>query len=171
MDGRMTDQGRPPIRSGAPATPGNARRIREGIGLPLALLLVWLWFEFGRPPNPMGIPMLLSIAMLGGWLLRKDKRWSRQHSLFVVLLVLLALSVPDGRQYLFGLHDDVRYVGGDLDRLRPDAVGPHVDPKDPGLGLHIRDGLSVRRWVGPVSRRARSVRSGAGARTRTTCRR
>ncbi len=38
--------------------------------------------------------MLLSIAMFGGWLLRKDKRWSRQHTLFVVLLGLLALSVP-----------------------------------------------------------------------------
>jgi len=94
MDGRRTDQGRPPIRAGAPAAPGTARRVREGVGLPLALLLVWLWFEFGRPPNPMGIPMLLSIAMLGGWVLRKDKRWSRQHSLFVVVLALLALSVP-----------------------------------------------------------------------------
>jgi O-antigen ligase len=62
--------------------------------LPLSLLLVWLWFEFGRPPNPLGIPMLLSVAMFGGWLLRKDRRWSKQHSWFVALLVLLAASVP-----------------------------------------------------------------------------
>lgn len=80
--------------TGTAAGPGHTKRVREGVGLPLSLLLVWLWFEFGRPPNPMSIPLLLSIAMFGGWLLRKDKRWSRQHSLFVALLILLAVSVP-----------------------------------------------------------------------------
>jgi O-antigen ligase len=82
-----------PVRAGTPGQ-GDSATARERIGLPLSLLLVWLWFEFGRPPNPLYIPMALSFAMLGGWLLRKDKRWSRQHSWLTAFLVLVAISVP-----------------------------------------------------------------------------
>jgi O-antigen ligase len=42
----------------------------------------------------MYIPMLLSITMFVGWLLRRDKRWSSQHAWLVALLVLVAISVP-----------------------------------------------------------------------------
>jgi O-antigen ligase len=94
MDGRMTNRRGTPVGTATPTAPGHAGRIRERVGLPLSLLLVWLWFEFGRPPNPLSIPLLLSIAMFGGWLLRTDKRWSRQHSLFVALLTLIVVSVP-----------------------------------------------------------------------------
>jgi O-antigen ligase len=94
MDRRMTNRRGTPVGTATPAGPGHAERIRERVGLPLSLLLVWLWFEFGRPANPMSIPLLLSVAMFGGWLLRKDKRWSTQHSWLVALLTLVVVSVP-----------------------------------------------------------------------------
>jgi O-antigen ligase len=66
----------------------------ERLGVPFLLLLVWVWFEYGRPANPLGIPFLISAVLLIGWLLNKDKRWSRQSSLLVALLVVMAAGVP-----------------------------------------------------------------------------
>jgi O-antigen ligase len=67
---------------------------REKFGLSFSLLLVWLWFEFGRPSNPMGIPLLISAILLGGWVLRREKRWTTQSSWFVALLVVMAIGIP-----------------------------------------------------------------------------
>jgi O-antigen ligase len=88
-------------RSVMPASrPDNARRPgvagvpRKGIGFFFWLLLVYLFFEYGRPPNPLGIPMLISILSLGGWLVRQDKRWSRQAYWFLAFLGVMAVGTP-----------------------------------------------------------------------------
>jgi O-antigen ligase len=88
-------------RSRAATAPlDRARRVggplasREGLGFFFSLLLVYLLFEYGRPSNPMGIPMLISVLSLGGWLVRRDKRWSSQITGFLVFVVVMALEIP-----------------------------------------------------------------------------
>ena len=78
----------------------------------------------------MGIPLLLSIAMLGGWLLRKDKRWSRQHSWLAALdSVLLVISVPmaintySAYMTMYGMAVII------LCASHSDAIGHHVEPE------------------------------------------
>lgn len=63
------------------------------LGIPFQLLLVWLFFEFGRPPNPLGIPLLISLVLAVYWLKSKDKQWSRQSLLFTLLLASMAVGV------------------------------------------------------------------------------
>jgi putative inorganic carbon (hco3(-)) transporter len=75
-------------------TPAGASPAPERVGLFLWLFLVWLWFEFGRPSNPMGIPMLLSILLTVGWLVRPDKRWTRRSAWLVGLLLVMAAGIP-----------------------------------------------------------------------------
>jgi O-antigen ligase len=67
---------------------------RERLGLSFTLLLVWLWFEYGRPTYPLGIPLLISATLLVVWLRKKDKRWSRQSTLFMVFLGVMAVGIP-----------------------------------------------------------------------------
>lgn len=74
--------------------PGGAAPLREQLGFPFLLLLVWMWFEYGRPEHPLGIPFLISVVLLTGWLVNKDKRWNRQSALLVALLVVMAAGVP-----------------------------------------------------------------------------
>jgi O-antigen ligase len=57
------------------------------------LSLVWLLFEFGRPPTPPGIPLLISAALFVYWLGRKDKQWGRQTPWWFVLLAVVAVGV------------------------------------------------------------------------------
>lgn len=77
----------PPARFAA-SPPG------ERLGIPFVLLLIWVCFEFGRPPQPFGIPLLISIALCILWIFRKDKQWSRQSIWWLVLLGVMVLSVP-----------------------------------------------------------------------------
>ena len=68
--------------------------LRERLDFFFFLLLVYLFFEFGRPSNPLGIPMLISILSLGGWLVRRDKRWSPQMFSFLAFLAVMGISSP-----------------------------------------------------------------------------
>ena len=88
-------------RSGAPTNPldgvrhvPGGRASRERLGFFFLLLLVYLFFEYGRPPNPLGIPMLISILSLGGWLVRRDKRWTTQITGFLIFVVVMAVGIP-----------------------------------------------------------------------------
>jgi len=88
-------------RSGAPTNPLDGVRnvtgglaSRERFGFFFSLLLVYLFFEYGRPPSPLGIPMLISILSLGGWLVRRDKRWTAQITGFLIFVVVMALEIP-----------------------------------------------------------------------------
>jgi O-antigen ligase len=67
---------------------------RESLNIFLILILVWVWFEFGRPANPLGIPMLISVASLVGWLMRADKRWTTQSGCFVAMVAVMAVGIP-----------------------------------------------------------------------------
>jgi len=57
------------------------------------LLLLWLLFEFGRPPTPPGVPLLISGLLFFDWLLKRDKQWSRQSPWWFVLLVAVSAGI------------------------------------------------------------------------------
>lgn len=73
---------------------GGASAPRERLGFQFLLLLAWVVFEFGRPPEPMKIPMLISFVLLGGWLLRANKQWTLQGWCVIALLAEMAVNVP-----------------------------------------------------------------------------
>jgi O-antigen ligase len=65
----------------------------EGLGFVYPLLLVWLVFEFGRPPNPFGIPLLISIVSLIAWVTTKDKQVGRTLVWWLVLLGVMGVGI------------------------------------------------------------------------------
>jgi len=71
-----------------------AGTLREPDGFFFYLLLLYLFFEYGRPPLMMKIPMLISILSFGGWVARRDKRWTPQATGFVAFLALMAVGTP-----------------------------------------------------------------------------
>ena len=81
----------------ARAMPSSAKRAvatKSTIGFFATLIMVWIAFEYGRPPNPMSIPLVISVLLFGGWLLRRPKRWGTQLTAFVLLLVVMAIDIP-----------------------------------------------------------------------------
>lgn len=63
------------------------------LGIAFPLLLVWLFFEFGRPPHPFGIPLLISIVSFLTWVTGKDKQWAPYTPWWFVLLVVMVIGV------------------------------------------------------------------------------
>jgi O-antigen ligase len=52
--------------------------VAEPARLWLVLLLVWVFLEFGRPPNPLKLPFIISIVSVVAWLGRTEKQWRPQ---------------------------------------------------------------------------------------------
>jgi O-antigen ligase len=65
--------------------------VRERLGFVFILSLIWLLFDLGRPPTPVGIPLLISAVLFVDWINKKDKQWSRQSPLWLALLALVAI--------------------------------------------------------------------------------
>jgi O-antigen ligase len=80
------------IAAARPTTGGTSAK--EPLSVPFLLMLVWIWFEYGRPEHPLNIPLVISVILLVSWLMKKDKRWSRQSLLLVVFLAVIAVGVP-----------------------------------------------------------------------------
>ena len=68
--------------------------VPQGLGLPTAALIAWLGFEYMRPPNPMKIPYMISLALLAAWIFHKEKRWNPQIVLMLLFLGQMILSIP-----------------------------------------------------------------------------
>ena len=84
-------------RAAARAMPSSAKRAvatKSTIGFFATLIMVWIAFEYGRPPNPMYIPLVISVLLFVGWLLRRPKRWGTQLTALVLLLVVMAIDIP-----------------------------------------------------------------------------
>jgi O-antigen ligase len=58
--------------------------------------LLYLVFEYGRPSHPLGIPMVISALLLGGWLVSHNtgRRLSPQVLCFFGFVVLIFVGVP-----------------------------------------------------------------------------
>lgn len=76
----------PPSQRGGEESPG--------LGAPLILLLLYLVMEYGRPANPMKIPMLISIALFIFWVTAPNKRYPPQLVCFILLLGVIAVMGP-----------------------------------------------------------------------------
>lgn len=66
------------------------------LGFFFVLLLVYLMFEYGRPSHPLGIPMVISALLLGGWLVSHNtgRKLSPQILCFFGFVVLMVVGVP-----------------------------------------------------------------------------
>lgn len=66
----------------------------DRLGLPFILLLVYLVMEYGRPANPLKIPLVISVTLFVSWLVQPDKRRSPQLVCFFLLLGVIAVMGP-----------------------------------------------------------------------------
>jgi O-antigen ligase len=67
---------------------------REPYGFAFALGIVWLIFEFGRPPTPPGIPLLISAVMFLSWLNIRQKQWCKHSWWWFALLAIVSIGIP-----------------------------------------------------------------------------
>lgn len=58
----------------------------------LVLILVWVFLEFGRPPNPLKLPLVISVTSILGWLVRRNKVWRPQSWGFLVFIGAMVIS-------------------------------------------------------------------------------
>jgi len=82
-----------PTGVAAPKTDDSAAG-KEPLSVPFVLLLVWVWFEYGRPEYPLSIPLVISSILLVSRFLDKHMRWTRQSTLFMAFLGVIALGLP-----------------------------------------------------------------------------
>lgn len=69
-------------------------RAPPSVSIPFLLLLVWIFFEYGRPPMMLGIPLMISGVAAMAWLATPDKQWSRATLLWPALLLVVLIGVP-----------------------------------------------------------------------------
>jgi O-antigen ligase len=89
MQGNPFDLSRSSGGQGVPALtpPGRAR-----LGLPFFLLLLYPVFDYGRPPNPMDIPLVISVLLAVVWIAAPAKKINLQIVCFLLLLGGMAIS-------------------------------------------------------------------------------
>ncbi len=72
----------------------------KGLGLPFFLLLLYFVFDYGRPPNPMGIPLIISLLLVVAWIVTPAKKMNLQIACFLLLLGAMSIgSVTAGNNY------------------------------------------------------------------------
>lgn len=87
----------PPTAAVAPSRLASRFRQSTGmdgrLGLLFPLLLLWLFFEFGRPVHPLGIPLMISAVSFIGWVTTTQKQLSRQAVAWFVLLLAMGVGI------------------------------------------------------------------------------
>ena len=68
--------------------------INQPLGWAFMLLLLWLCFEFGRPPHTFKIPLLISSVLFLVWLTTAEKQWTPVSNGWLALLAVMALGIP-----------------------------------------------------------------------------
>lgn len=76
----------------------------------VVLAVLWMGFEWCRPPTPFKVPMLISVALLASWLLSPRKHWRPQVKLMVAFMALSAIGIPLAGNY-FSAYVVTRVVG------------------------------------------------------------
>lgn len=85
----MTSSPPPPIRT---VSTRRVPTLGEPARVWLVLILVWVFLEFGRPPNPLKLPLIISVLSALGWLLRGQKVWRPQSLGFTVFIGAMVIS-------------------------------------------------------------------------------
>ena len=67
---------------------------REGVGFPVLLLALYLAFEYGRPSNPLHLPMVISALLLLAWIFHPHKKWNVQIICFLIFLGVMLIDIP-----------------------------------------------------------------------------
>jgi hypothetical protein len=80
----------------APASSDRMETARrdERLGGAIILLLVYLFLEYVRPPNPLKIPLVISLVLFAWWLGLKHKIWAPQFVCFYLLVAAIAVMGP-----------------------------------------------------------------------------
>ncbi len=81
-------------RSAIAAAPARFLPRADVLGYPAYLFILWLALEYGRPPNPMKIPYLISIAFLVSWLVAPRKIWKPQIVVSLVFVAQMVVMIP-----------------------------------------------------------------------------
>ena len=66
----------------------------ERLGGAVVLLLVYLFLEYVRPANPLGIPLVISLVLFTWWITLKEKVWAPQLVCFYLLVAVIAAMGP-----------------------------------------------------------------------------
>src|SRR5207249_3240628 len=67
---------------------------REGGGFPVLLVALYLAFDYGRPSNPLHIPMVISALLLLAWIFHPHKKWNVQIKCFLIFLGVMVIDIP-----------------------------------------------------------------------------
>jgi O-antigen ligase len=67
---------------------------KEALGFFLPLILLYVFFEYGRPNDPFHLPLIISFLLTLGWLSHPVKKWNVQIVCFVLLLAVMFLDIP-----------------------------------------------------------------------------
>lgn len=83
-----------PLAEGrVPASVATRRSSTERLGFVFPLLLIWLVFEFGRPPRPMGMPLVISAIAFASWVANRQKQLGPQAYSWFALLGVMGVGV------------------------------------------------------------------------------
>lgn len=65
---------------------------KNSLGFCFLAILAWIFLEYGRPANPLMLPMTISTLLFFKWLLLPEKKWNPQIVCFFLLLGEMLLS-------------------------------------------------------------------------------
>ncbi len=66
----------------------------EPLGGAIFLLLVYLFLEYVRPANPLGVPLVISVVLFIWWMTQKRKVWAPQLVCLYLLVAAIAVMGP-----------------------------------------------------------------------------
>jgi O-antigen ligase len=66
---------------------------KETVGFFLPLILLYVFFEYGRPNDPFHLPLIISFFLTLGWLSHPGKKWNVQIVCFLLLLGVMLFDI------------------------------------------------------------------------------
>lgn len=73
---------------------GSATARNSSLGGAVILLVIYFILDYGRPANPLGMPLVISIILLFWWIKLRDKIWLPQVYCFFLILGVIAVMGP-----------------------------------------------------------------------------
>lgn len=67
---------------------------KQGLGICFLAILAWIFLEYGRPGNPLKLPLIISSLLFFNWLVLPRKKWTPQIACFFLLLGEMLLTIP-----------------------------------------------------------------------------